>query len=166
MSITIIVKNKDGGNRKASYKEFYGPLDKGSAKPSFCYPRAKDSLKEDVESMHKALENGYIDKGKEMQVRADLKMKEKRLNDIDAQEGKAKELFKENQEAWMKRREALAEEIREGMPSATDVTKKRVNPYRIHENEKKKGLGEKKLEYQVLSHLAGEESNTGYLQRD
>jgi gas vesicle protein len=168
MGITIIIKGKgkDGQDRKATYKDFYGPLDKGSAKPSFCYPRMKDAMKEDVDSMKRNLEHGFIDKTKEMQVRADMKVKEKRLKELDAQESEARKLFKEGKDDWMKRREDLAEEIKAAMPSSTDVAKRRTNPYRIMQDEKQRGLGEKKKEFQILSHLADEESNTSFLQRD
>jgi hypothetical protein len=164
----IIIKSKTDGrvNEKVSYKKFYGPLDKGSAKPSFCYPRAKSALKEEIESMGRALERGYIDKEREMSVRAELKTKENKLRDLNSQEAEATKMFKENEDAWVKRHSDLAEDIRSTMPSATDVAKKRANPYRILQNEKEKGLDEKKREYQVLSHLMGVESNTGFLQKD
>jgi hypothetical protein len=164
----IIIKSKTDGrvNEKVSYKKFYGPLDKGSAKPSFCYPGAKAALKEEIDSMNRSLERGYVDKEREMVVRSELKTKEKRLSDMNGHESEAKKLFKENEAEWVKRREVLAEEISAGMPSQTDVAKKRANPHRILQNEKGKGLDEKKREYQVLSHLMGEDSNTGILQRD
>jgi hypothetical protein len=166
MGLTIIIKGKNGNDRRATYKDFYGPLDKGSAKPSFCYPRLKDNLKEEVASMRRALDNGFVEKSKELQVKMDLNTKEKRLSDIDAQESEAKKLFAEGKDAWMKRREEIAEKISAAMPSYTDVQRKRVNPYRINDTEKNKGLGDLKREYQILSHLADEDSNTSVLQRD
>lgn len=162
MGLNIIVK----GGKKSSYRDFYGPLDKGSAKPSFCYPRMKESLKEEIRAMEQTLDSGHIGKDKEMQYRATLKTKRDRLSAIDAQDAKAKELFSENKDAWMKRRDELAEEIAERLPTEKQVQKGRANPHRIYEAEKSGGFGEKKLEYQVISHLAEEESNTAHLQKE
>jgi hypothetical protein len=160
----ILIKDGDK-NRKMTYREFYGPLDKGSAKPSFCYPKRKEALKEEVEKMERVLDSGHIAKEHEMEARVTLKTKKDRLKEIDTQEGAAAKLFKENKDAWMKRRDELADEIRETMPKLSDVKKRRVNPHKVLLNEKK-GLEDKKREFIVLSRLAGEDSNISYLQRD
>jgi hypothetical protein len=162
----IIVKSKDSDKvQKLGFRAFFGPQDKGSAKPSFCYPRAKDSLKEDIHSIESALENGYYAPNKKLSLQADLRTKKKKLDAINEQEVNAKRLFDDNKDACMKRRTELQEEIRESMPTEKEVKKRHVNPYRNLEKEQR-GLKEKKLEYVVLSHLAGEESNTSFLQRE
>lgn len=164
----IIIKNSSEGEKlkPQGYKAFYGPLDKGSAKPSFCYPKQKESLEEEVKSMKKALKDGYVAETRILKVKNDLRMKEERLDKIKSQEADAIKLFKENKDACMKRRDELKEVISAGLPTTKDVEKKRVNPHRLFENEKKKGFGKLKTEYQILSHLAEEESNTKFLQRD
>ncbi len=159
----IIVKN--GVDRPDSYRDFYGPLDKGSAKPSFCYPKRKENLQEEVEKTRKALENGYIAKEREMEAKVRLKEKQKRLDAINTQEADAKKIFEANPDFFIKRRAELAKDIRAAMPTKTDVNKRRVNPFKVLQNEKS-GLEEKKREYVVLSRLAGEESNTSFLQRE
>ena len=161
----IIIKGEGDKNRRVTYKDFFGPLDKGSAKPSFCYPKRKEALKEEVQKMEKVLDSGHIAKEHEMEARVTLKTKKDRLKAIDAQEGEAKKLFTDNKDAWMKRREALAEEITAAMPTQDAVRKRKVNPHRVLQTEKS-GLEDKKKEYIVLSRLAGEESNVQFLQRE
>jgi hypothetical protein len=147
-------------------KAFYGPLDKGSAKPSFCYPAQKEALKEEVRQMEKAISNGFVAETRVLKVKQDLKMKQERLDKLNEQESTAKKLFKANEDSCMKRREELKEMISQGIPTSRDVEKRRVNPHRIATDEKVKGLGKLKTEFQILSHLAGEESNTKFLQRE
>jgi hypothetical protein len=160
----ILVKDGDKGHR-VSYKDFYGPLDKGAAKPSFCYPKRKEALKEEVEKMERVLDQGHIAKEHEMEARVKLKTKKDRLKAIDAQEGEAKKLFKDHKDDWMKRRDVLAEEIRESMPTQEAARKRRVNPHKVLKDEKA-GLEDKKKEYIVLSRLAGEDSNVSFLQKE
>ena len=162
----IIIKGKEGEKvQKLGYRAFFGPQDVGSVKPSFCYPRAKDSLKEDIRSIENALDNGYYAPDKKLRLQADLKTKKKKLDSLNEQETNAKRLFDDNKDACMQRREALKDEIRESIPTEKEVKKRHVNPFRNLEKEQK-GLKEKKLEYIVLSHLAGEESNTSFLQKE
>jgi hypothetical protein len=153
----IIVKDGDK-NRKMTYREFYGPLDKGSAKPSFCYPKRKEALVEEVAKMERVLDSGHIAKEHEMEARVTLKTKKDRLKAIDAQEGEAKKLFKDNKDAWMKRRD-------ESMPTQEAARKRKVNPHKVLKDEKS-GLEDKKKEFIVLSRLAGEDSNVAFLQRE
>jgi hypothetical protein len=65
----ILIKDGDRSKR-ATYRDFFGPLDKGSAKPSFCYPKRKESLSEEVARMEKNIENGYVSKEREMEMKA------------------------------------------------------------------------------------------------
>ena len=163
----IIVKSEGSDKvQKSGIKSFYGSLDKGSAKPSFCYPAQKDALREEIKSMEKSLNDGYVAETRVLKVKQDLKMKKARLDKINSQEADASKLFKDNKDACMKRRDELAEMIAQGLPTTKDKEKKRVNPRRLYEDEKKKGLGKLKTEFQILSHLADEESNTAFLVRD
>lgn len=161
----IIIKGDDKAKAK-DYRSFYGPQDKGSAKPSFCYPQQKKALEEDIKGMERSLKDGYVAETRVLKVKQELRTKKERLDAINQQESDAKKLFKENKDACMQRRNDLAETISAAMPTANDVAKRRVNPHRIAEMEKNKGLGKMKTEFQILSHLAEEESNTRFLQRD
>jgi hypothetical protein len=160
----IIVKDGDKG-RRASFRDFYGPLDKGAAKPSFCYPMRKEALKEDIKKMEKALENGYIAPERKMEAQINLKTKKERLDKLNDQESAARKLFEENKDKWMERRTALAGEISESMPSRESVRKRIVNPHSVLKKEKG-GLEDKKKEFIILSRLAEEESNVSFLQKD
>jgi hypothetical protein len=160
----ILIKDGDKSKR-ATYKDFYGPLDKGSAKPSFCYPKRKEELSEEVEKIKKNLDNGYVSKEREMEMKMRLDEKKKRLDALNEQESAAKKLFEENKDKWMERRSSIAEEITAATPTRKDVAKRKVNPFTVLKREKS-GLEEKKREYVILSRLAGEESNTSFLQRD
>jgi len=161
----IIIKTGDK-TRKATYRDFYGPLDKGSAKPSFCYPRKKEMLKEEIEKTQKAIDSGFIAKEREMAMKIKLKEKRERLDKLSEQENSAKKLFKENKDAWIARREHLKEEIANNMPTRDAVIKRRVSPHAVLRKEKKEGLEDKKREFVVISRLAEEEPNTAFLQRD
>jgi hypothetical protein len=160
-----IIINDGEKKSRATYKNFYGPLDKGSAKPSFCYPKRKEALKEEVLKMERVLDSGHIAKEHEMEARITLKTKKDRLKAIESQEGEAVKLFNDNKDNWMKRRESLAEEIRETMPTQEASRKRKVNPHKVLKDEKS-GLEDKKKEYIILSRLAGEDSNTSFLQKE
>ncbi len=164
----IIIKGSGDGEKSKpqGIKAFYGPLDKGSAKPSFCYPAQKEALREEVRQMEKALSDGYVAETRVLKVKQDLKVRKERLDKLNEQEANANKLFKENKDACMKRRDELKEIISQGLPTTKDVEKRRVNPHRLFEQEKKKGFGQLKTEFQILSHLADEESNVRHLQRD
>jgi hypothetical protein len=162
MPVTIIIKGKE---KPYNYRDFYGPLDKGAAKPSFCYPSRKQDLKEEIEKGQKVLDSGYISKDKEMEFRVALTAKKKRMDEIESQEGKAKELFTENKDTLMKRRDDLKDEIKKAMPSRESVKRRLVNPHTTLKMEKG-GLEDKKREFVILSRLADEESNIGFLQKE
>ena len=164
----ILIKGSGEGDKvqKGDFRKFYGPLDKGSAKPSFCYPKQKETLREEIRQMERALKDGYVAETRVMKVKQDLRLRKERLDKINEQEADAMKLVKDNKDAIVKRRTELSEVIAQGIPTAKDVEKRRVNSQRIADNEKKKGLGKLKLEYQILSHALEEESNTAFLQRD
>jgi hypothetical protein len=163
----IIVKGGDARKKedRRDYKQFYGPLDKGSNKPTFCYPQRKQNLEEEVNSMQKAVDMGVVTANMRLQFEASLKQKKDRLEAIKENDENAKKLFEKDKDQWVTRRKELAEEISNGMPSRKDVKDRRVNPHRVLKDEKG-GLGEKKKEFIVLSRLMDAESNVSFLQRD
>ena len=163
----IIIQNKSGkSSREITYRTFYGPLDKGSSKPSFCYPKRKEALQEEVDKMQKAIDNGHISPERAMEAKINLNTKKKRLDDINAQEAVSRKKFEDNKDEWMVRRKELAEEIAALMPTEKEVQKRRVNPHLNLQREKAGGLEEKKREFMVISRLAGEDSNIANLQRE
>lgn len=147
------------------YRIFWGPHDKGAAKPDICYPQRLQTLREEVQSMERSLEMGYISAERKMAYEARLKERRARLDSIDENIANTRKIINENKDFWVRRRNELAEEIRDGQPSRTDIEKRRVNPYRIAKMEKE-GFGELKKEYIVISRALGEESNVSFLQRD
>jgi len=162
----IIIKGDGDKVKKQGFRAFYGSEDKGSAKPSFCYPKLKEELKEDIKHLESAMKSGLIAETRRLTTQIEIKQKKERLDKINAQEADAHQLFKENKDACMKRRQELAEEIANRLPTYKDVERHRVNPHRVAREEKQGGFGKVKLEYQVLSHLADEDSNTKFLQKD
>lgn len=164
------IVSKGGDARKHSdrktYRQFFSPtVDKGSAKPSFCYPRRKLDLEEEVKSMERSIEMGNVSGDRRLTFENSLKQKKDRLNAINQAHSDAKNLLETDKDAWVERRKEIASEIRNATPSKKDVKDRRVNPHTVIKNEKA-GLGELKKEYQVLSRLIGEESNVEFLQRD
>lgn len=154
-----------GNEQPYNYRQFYGPLDKGAAKPSFCYPSRKQDLNEEIAKMQKVLDNGYVGKDKEMEYRVSLDARKKRIKEINDQESEAKKLFEENKDFLMKRRRELEKEITASMPSRDAVKKKLVNPHTVLKKEKG-GLEDKKREFIIISRLAEEESNISFLQKE
>ena len=148
------------------YKLFYGPHDKGAARPSFCYPQRMDKLEEEVRSMRRSLEMGFVTAERKMAFEAKLKQREERLDSLKANTERVQKIIDKDRDAWHRRRKELAEIIREATPSHKDIEKRRVNPFRELRKEKEGGLGEIKKEYIVISRALGEESNVSFLQRD
>ena len=162
----ILIPNKSGkSGREITVQDLYGPLDKGSAKPSFCYPKRKANLTEELEKMQSSLANGYIGQDRVMEFKMKIREKKERLDAINEQEAVTRKLFEDNKDIFMKRRLELAEEISMSMPTEKDVQKRRVNPWRTLQKEKS-GLEAKKREFIIISLLAGEESSIPFLQRE
>ena len=147
------------------YQLFWGPHDKGAAKPAFCYPQRIQALKEEVRRMERNLEMGYISAERKMAYEARLKERKQRLDSINESIERTQKIINNNKDFWVRRRRELADLIRNAMPSRKDVEKRRVNPYRVAKMEKE-GLGEVKKEFIVISRALGEESNISFLQRD
>ena len=161
----IIIKSKDGQRHQKNFRQFYGEIDKGCAKPTFCYPKRKEDLQNDINRMERSIESGNVGPEHKMSYQLQLKGKQERMNQINESEENSKKLFKQDESAWIERRNKLKEEIAHGLPTREDVKKRHVNPHKIARMEKE-GFGTKKLEYQVLSRLMGEDSNVSFLQRD
>jgi len=147
------------------YKIFWGPADKGAAKPAFCYPDRIRNLRDEVKSMERNLEMGYITAERKMVYEARLKQRKERLDSIDEHTERSMKIVSDDKDFWAKRRDELAEKISAGMPSRSDVRKRRVNPHKVIKMEKD-GFGALKKEYIVISRALGEESNISFLERD
>ena len=166
----IIVKgSKTKGEPEQNMKSvsrFFMPVDKGSAKPAFCYPKHRQDLKEEVRGMEKALEDGNVSSERKMKYKMDLKEKKTRLDEILESGANAKKIIAEDKDYWVKRRLACEELIAKGTPTRKDVKNRVVNPHAILRREKKEGLENIKREYQIISSAMGEESNVSFLQKD
>lgn len=160
----IVVKDGEKG-RRVSYRDFFGPLDKGAARPSFCYPTRKKELEETVRNMERAIASGYVTEDKRVGLEVELRKRKEHLDKLNDQESAARKLFEENKDKWLERRTKLADEITNATPTRSDKKKRIVNPHRVLQREKS-GLQEMKTEYIIISRLAGEESNTSFLQKD
>jgi hypothetical protein len=147
------------------YRIFYGPEDKGAAKPAFCYPQRIETLKEEVRSMQRALDMGYVASDRRTGFEARLKRCKNRVDAINENTERVQKIIDNDKDYWVKRRKDLAKEIRNALPSRKDVKERRVNPFRVAKMEKE-GLGAMKKEYIIVSRALGEESNTSFLQRD
>jgi hypothetical protein len=157
-------------------KQFYGEVDKGSAKPAFCYPKRAQSFKEELESMEKAVAEGRVDPERKMAYELQVKEHRARVDQINDSFENAKEIIDKNPDAWKSRRENLAKEIAERTPTADAVRKRRVNPHSVLRSEKqgssgKRPLEDLKREYTIISRAFQargdyEEANHSYLQKD
>ena len=172
----IIVKGDKKGEAPSqrrspmNTRRFFTQVDKGSSRPAFCLPRHMDAFKETTEQMERALEGGHITADRRMDFEAKLKQHQNRLAELQANKQNAANIINEDPDAWHKRRNELAEEIRDAMPSRTDNVKKRVNPFSNLKREKS-GLEAKKQEYIIISkamQAAGHEveSNVSFLEKD
>jgi len=148
------------------YKVFYHDVDKGASKPSFCYPKQKENLSEDVRNLENMLDGGFVPSEKRLYFKQKMELKKKRLEKINESEQESRKTFERNKDKWMARRAELAEKIKEGTPSKQDYKDNRVSPWDVVRREKQQGLGEMKKEFIVLSRLAEEPSDIRFLQRE
>jgi len=160
-SPTVIIKKSP----EKDYRTFYGPLDKGANKPSFCYPQRIERMAEEVKQMEKALEHNHVPPDHRAMYEANFKKKKTRLEGIREWKETAEKEFNKDPDFYQKRFKDLKKEIRELMPSRKEVKEKRVNPHTVLKREKS-GLEDKKREFMVLGKLLGEETNVSFLQRD
>ena len=168
----IIKKGKGGrkGNRNVGnpmgMRQFFMPVDKGSARPAFCYPKKKEYMEEEVRTMERNLESGNVAPERRMEYKMKLGQLSERLDLVKESCENAEKIVAKDPDAWKKRRDELAKEISDGMPTRDDVRKRRVNPHANLRREKQEGLEAKKNEYRIISRALGEESNVGFLQKD
>ena len=158
-------------------RQFFMPVDKGSAKPAFCYPRRAEAMQEELISRKKLLKSGALD-GQENKMSYELKTKEigKRVDEIFGSFERAREIIEKAPDSWSKRRQTLADEIKERTPTRADKAQKLVNPHAVLREEKvgtgaNRPLEEVKREYTIISRALqarGEsaEANTSFLQKD
>ena len=76
----IIVKgSKKGEPRRggdpASTSRFFMPIDEGSAKPAFCFPRRIETYEADVRKMERALNEGQVAPDRKMEFKYNLDKK-------------------------------------------------------------------------------------------
>ena len=167
----VIIKKSGLDGRKINPARFFRPIDKGSNKPAFCYPRHRDALKEEVDSMQRKLDGGYVDSERRMVFEYQLDKKKKRLSEIQDSFDNRDSIINENKDDWVKYRQALAEEIAGRTPTKQDERQGRINPHRRLKDEKygidgKPSLDGLKRQYQIVSKALDMESNTGFLQRE
>lgn len=171
---THIIVKKSGG--RYSTKQFFRPVDKGSSKPAFCYPRRADALKEEHASMKRNLDRDMVSPERRMVYEQKMKQLGDRVREIDESFDGAKKIIEKDKDAWKTRRDNLAAKIRDKIPTRDDVRKKKVNPHAVLRREKQGENGEASLEnmkreYTIISRgfqAAGEweESNHSFLQKD
>lgn len=159
-----------------STKQFFTPVDKGSAKPAFCYPNRAERLQEEYLSMKRNLDEGNVDPERKLAYKLKTEKIGERLDLINSSFETAREIINKAPDSWIKRRETLAEEIAARTPTRDDVVKRRVNPHSNLKNEKqgtkdKRPLEQVKREYTIISRALqarGEDvdANTSFLQKD
>jgi hypothetical protein len=154
-----------------NYREFWGPHDKGAAKPAFCYPGRIQDLQEEVSKMERNLEMGWVSPERKMAYEMRLRQRKERLDSIKEHSERVQNIISKDKDWWVRRRSELGETIRNAMPRRKDIAQRRVNPFKVMKMEKegiggKPSLGELKKEYIVISRALGEESNISFLERD
>jgi hypothetical protein len=176
----ILIKSSESDKPKNSgrwgVRQFFTPVDKGSAKPAFCYPRRTQGLKEELAQMERNIRDGNVDPQQKMSYDLKAKKIRQRVGDIDQSFEKAKEIIDKAPDAWKTRLQTLSAEIAERTPSREDKRKRRVNPHGVLREEKvgsqgKRPLEEIKREYTVIARAFQargdyEESNHSFLEKD
>lgn len=175
----IIVKQSENEKKNSGRwgtRQFFTPVDKGSSKPAFCYPRRTQGLKEEVAQMERNIKEGHIDPEQKMAYELKAKRIKERVSEIEGSFEKAKEIIDKAPDSWKTRMDNLAAEIAERSPTREDKRKRRVNPHGVLREEKvgskgKRPLEEIKREYTVIARAFQargdyEESNHSYLQKD
>ena len=169
----IIIKKNSG---KYTTSQFFRPIDKGSSKPAFCFPRRGDALREEHASMKRNLNRDMVSPERKMVYEQKMNQLGKRVSEIEASSQAAKKIINADKDGWAARREELANAIAEQTPTRDDVRKRKVNPHAVlrREKEGEKGsspLEEIKRDYTIISRAfqsAGEyeEANHSFLQKD
>ena len=157
-------------------KQFFRPVDKGSSKPAFCYPRRADALKEEHASMKRNLNRDMVSPERRMIYEQKMNQLGKRVEEIDASFKGASDIIKKDKDGWKSRRDDLAAKIRDKTPTRDDVRKRKVNPHAVLRREKigengDPSLEEMKRDYTTISKAfqaygEWEEANHSFLQKD
>ena len=82
---------------KEDYKMFWGPLDKGANKPSFCYEKRESDLRNEVGSMEKSLAMGYVREDRRAAFENTLRTKKARLDGLDANTERVHKIVQQQQ---------------------------------------------------------------------
>jgi len=169
-------KPRQNNSGRWGTNQFFTPVDKGSAKPAFCYPRRTQGLKEELAQMERNIRDGNVDPQQKMSYDLKAKKIRERVSMIDQSFEKAKEIIDKAPDAWKTRLQTLSAEIAERTPSREDKRKRRVNPHGVLREEKvgsqgKRPLEEIKREYTVIARAFQargdyEESNHSFLEKD
>jgi hypothetical protein len=174
----IIIKKDKETKREGRYGmgQFFKPVDKGGSKPAFCYPRRSKGLEEELSQMERNIKDDRVDPERRMAYEAKAKQLRERVDEIDASFKGAKDIIDKDPDAWKTRRENIAGEISDRMPSRDDVHKRRVNPHAVLRQDKDGGSGKRPLEelkreYTIISRAFQargdfEEANHSFLQKD
>ena len=160
-----------------SAKDFFREHDRGAAKPAFCYPRNVEDMREEIKKIETLIKDNNVMPTRRRTLEAQLQQKKDRISLIDKQTKEVKKDINEDQDYWDKRRNTLAEKIRDNTPSRRDIKEKRVSAWTVNKLEKgakgkldidgeKMTIEQAKNEYQIISRAMDEESNIGFLQRD
>lgn len=147
-------------------KRFYSDVDKGSDKPAFCKPQHKKLFEEETAGLKKSLDLGLIAPHRVMAQQQNLRTRQAREDKLNESETRAVKIIAEDPDGWAQKRDNLAEEIRQGMPSRKEVKDRTINPFMNLRREKQGGLQALKKEYIIISRAMGESANVSYLQRD
>ena len=169
----VIIKKSSG---RYGTNQFFKPVDKGSSKPAFCYPRRAEALKEELSHMKNSLKRDMVTPERRMIYEQKMKQLEGRVREIDDSFSHAKEIIEKEKDGWATRRKNLAEKITEMTPTRDEKRKRIVNPHAVLRREKQGEKGEIPLEqikrdYTIISRAfqaAGdyEEANHSFLQKD
>ena len=154
---TILIK---GENR--NWKDFFGPVSKGSAKPAFTSPSRVDGIKAERDHLKKQLDSGLIHPSRRMEIEERLTHYNERVDKFRDEKDAAKELYMQDRDHWDTREKDLRKEIEDSIPPAKMIEKKKVNPHVIFKAEQG-GLKEKKLEWQTIRSLQEEDTDLTYL---
>ena len=174
----IIVKNNDRRTNAGRYstKQFFGGLDKGSAKPAFCYPRRAEAKREELATMEKNVNKNMISPDRRMIYEQNMKKLADRVAEIDGSFEGAKKIIEKDKDAWATRRANLAAKIAEGTPTRKQERDRSINPHAVLRREKIGEKGEAPLEqmkrdYTIISRAMQasgdyEEANHSFLKKD
>jgi hypothetical protein len=170
--------------KKKGYKEsprphlvFFRPvIDRSKSgnfnnRPAWQMRRHVSDLADNVASKENALEQGFVDGESKAEFEQLLAKEKKRLGQILESQDAAEKIVKEDRGFWEQKHKEMGEAISNNMPTENDYHKKKPNPHKIAQMEKKPfkdgmTFQEYKSAYQVIGRALDEESNIANLIRD